>query len=64
MWHSRKKLIEIFNDEIAMDKAIFKAKYLEDKVKVGEGQVVTTANMIPLIGTAWAKKANQEEEEK
>ena len=54
-------LIEIFNDEMAMAEAIFKATYLEGEVKVGEGEVVTPANMIPLIGTAWAKKVNQEE---
>ena len=61
MWHSREMLIEMFNDEMAMAEAIFKTKYLENEVEVGEGEVVTPANMIPLIGNAWAKKVNQEE---
>ena len=30
-------LIEMFNDEMAMAEAIFKATYLEDKVEVGRG---------------------------
>ena len=51
MWHNREMLIEIFNDEMAMAEAIFKASYLKDEVEVGEGEVVTPANMIPLIGT-------------
>ena len=44
-----------------MEEAIFKETFLEDEVKVGEGEVVTPANMIPLIGTAWVKRGNQEE---
>ena len=54
-------IIDIFNDEMAMAEAIFKATYLEDEMKVGEVEVVTPANMLSLIGTAWAKKVNQEE---
>ena len=30
-------------------------------MEIGEGEVVTPANMLPLIGILWAKKINQEE---
>ena len=60
-WHSREMIIEMFNDEMAMAEAIFKATYLEDEVEDKEEEVVTPANMLPLIGTKWAKKVNQEE---
>ena len=59
MWHSKEMIVEMFIDEMAIGEAIFKATYLEDEVKVGEGDKVTTANMIPLIGTEWARKVNQ-----
>ena len=30
-WHSTELLVEMFNDEVTMAKAIFKSTYLEDK---------------------------------
>ena len=44
---------------MAMGQAIFKATYLEDEVKIEDENNVTRANIIPLIGTEWAKKMNQ-----
>ena len=54
-------MIEIFNSDIAMSEAIFKATYLEDEVKVEDKNKVTPANILPLIGTEWAKKVPQGE---
>ena len=36
MWYSRDTMVKIFNSEVAISEAIFKATYLEDEVKVGE----------------------------
>ena len=51
MRHSKLLIVNIFNDEMAMGESIFKAIYLEDEVKNGEGNKMTPADMIPLIGT-------------
>ena len=59
-WHSREMLIEMFNDEVAMAEAIFNAMNFEYEVDDKEDEVVTPANMLPLIGTKWAKEVNQE----
>ena len=61
MWYSRETMIEMFNSDIAMSEAIFKATYLEDEVKIGDNNKVTPANILPLIGTEWAKKVPQGE---
>ena len=61
MWYSRDTMVEIFNSEVAMSEAIFKATYLEDEVKVGDKNQVTPGNILPLIGTEWAKKVPQGE---
>ena len=54
-------MVEIFNSEVAMSEALFKATYLEDEVKNGGKKVVTPGNIIPLIGTEWSKKVHQGE---
>ena len=59
MWYSRDIMVEMFNSEVAMGEAIFKATYLEDEVKVGEKNKVIPVNILPLIGTEWSKKVPQ-----
>ena len=59
MWYSRDIMVEMFNSEVAMGEAIFKATYLEDEVKVGEKNKVKLGNILPLIGTEWSKKVPQ-----
>ena len=61
MWYSRDTMVEIFNSEVAISEAIFNATYLEDEVKVGDKNKVTPGNILPLIGTEWAKKVPQGE---
>ena len=61
MWYSRDIMVEMFNSEVAMSEAIFKATYLEDEVKVGDKNKVTPGKILPLIGTEWAKKVPQGE---
>ena len=56
MWYSRDTMLEMFKSEVAMGEAIFKAKYLEDEVKVGDKNKVTPGKILPLIGTEWEKK--------
>ena len=61
MWYSRDIMVEMFNSEVAMGEAMFKATYLEDEFKVGEKNKVTPVNILPLTGTEWAKKVPQGE---
>ena len=51
----------MFNDEVTMAEAIFKATYLEDENKNSDEEVVTPANKLSLIGTKWGKKVASEE---
>ena len=51
MWYSKDTMVEMFNSEVAMGEAIFKASYLEDEVKIGDKNKVTPGNILPLIGT-------------
>ena len=60
-WHSRELLVEMFNDEVMMAEAIFKATYLEDEENANNEEVVTPANKLYLIGTKWGKKVTREE---
>ena len=60
-WHSRELLVEMFNDELTMAEAIFKATYLEDEEDANNEEVVTPANKLSLIGTKWEKKVTREE---
>ena len=53
--------MEMFNDEVTMAKAIFKATYLEDGNENSDEEVVTPANKLSLIGTKWGKKVTSEE---
>ena len=64
MWYRRETTVEIFNIEVAMSEAIFKATYLENEVKVGNKNKVTPGNIIPPIGTEWSKKVHQGENAK
>ena len=52
-WHSRELLVEMFNDEVTMAEAIFKATYLEDEEDANDEEVVKLANKLSLIGTKW-----------
>ena len=53
--------MEMFNDEVMMAKAIFKATYIEDGNENSDEEVVTSANKLSLIGTKWGKKLTSAE---
>ena len=61
MWYIRDLMVEMFNSKVAMSESTFKARYLEDEVKIGEENKVTPGNIIPLVGTEWSKKVHQGE---
>ena len=56
LWYSREILVEIFNNETDMGKAIFKATYLEDEVKIHDITKLAPATIITLVGIDWPKK--------
>ena len=61
IWYSKELLVKIFNDEMDMGEAIFKATYLEDELKIENENEVPPAEILPLIGTEWKKEMNQGE---
>ena len=55
-WHSRELLIEMFNDEVMMAEAIFKATFLDNENANSDEKAVALANKLSLIGTKLGKK--------
>ena len=51
IWYSGETLVEMFNNETDMGKAIFKATYLEDEVKIPDITKLAPRSIIPLVGT-------------
>ena len=50
--------MEMFNNETDMGKAIFKATYLEDEVKIPDITKLALVSIIPLVGIDWPKKVH------
>ena len=51
--------MEMFNNETDMGKAILKANYLEDEVKIPDITKLALASIIPLVGIDWPKKVHR-----
>ena len=51
-------MVAMFNNETDMSKAIFKATYLEDEVKLPDVSKIAPANILPLVGIYWPKKVH------
>ena len=51
----------MYNDEVMMAEAIFKATHLDDENANSNEEVVTPANKLSLIGTKWGGEVTIEE---